>query len=444
MGLTIEEISIYFITALFCVGVVLYYLKSGKKESRRIKQKIELAKQEGRFEPVSLHPYIDLNVCIGSGACIRACPEKDIIGIVDGKAMVVNATSCIGHGACFHACPVEAISLRIGTEQRGVELPHVDQNYETNVRGIYIAGELGGMGLIKNSVEQGRQAVENIAKSDKAKKEGVLDLVIIGAGPAGISGALTARKQGLSFIALEQDSLGGTVFTFPRAKIVMTNPMDLPLYGNVKLFDTSKQELLDIWKDALSKNKIEICENAKVEKIIPNEDFTFKVITLDGKAYTCNHVLVAIGRRGSPRKLNIPGEDLPKVAYRLLEPELITGKKIMVVGGGDSAVESALLLMDQNEVSLSYRKDQFARLKPKNTERIMNAQKEKKVNILFSSELVSISMQEVQLKFDSNDAIKNLPNDLVYIFAGGELPSAFLKNAGIEISKRFGQIVKKH
>jgi thioredoxin reductase (NADPH) len=444
MGIMNAEILIYTITIIFCVIVVALYLFFGKKKSNLVVQKIELAKIEGRFEPNSLHPYIDLKTCIGSGACIKACPEKDIIGIVDGVAMVVNATSCIGHGACFHACPVEAISLRIGTEQRGVELPHIDQNYETNVKGIYIAGELGGMGLIKNSVEQGKQAVNYIIKSGKPKIDGVLDLVIIGAGPAGISGALEAKKNGLSFVTLEQDTLGGTVFTFPRAKIVMTNPMELPLYGKVKLFDTSKKELLDIWNDALTKNNIQITENTKVEKIIPQENFTFKVITLDGKEFICNHVLIAIGRRGSPRKLNIEGEDLPNVAYRLLEPELILNKKIVVVGGGDSAIESALLLMDQNEVILSYRKDQFARLKPKNTERILAAQNEKKINILFNSELTAVRLDEVQFKFENKEAETTYKNDMVFIFAGGELPTGFLKNAGIEISKRFGQIVKKH
>ncbi|MCK7519123.1 MAG: 4Fe-4S dicluster domain-containing protein [Ignavibacteriales bacterium] len=112
-----------------------------------------------------LHPVVDVNRCIQTGACVAACPEHDIIGIRNGKATIINASQCIGHGACFHACPTEAISFRIGTEKSGVELPHVNQNFETNVPGIYIAGELGGMGLIKNAVEQGRQAVENIVKS---------------------------------------------------------------------------------------------------------------------------------------------------------------------------------------------------------------------------------------------------------------------------------------
>jgi thioredoxin reductase len=417
----------------------------GKSESRGTLEKIEVAQLENRFEPLSLHPYVNLNACIGSRACIKACPEKDILGIVDGKATVINATNCIGHGACFHACPVEAISLRIGTEKRGVELPHVNQSYETNVKGLYIAGELGGMGLIKNSVEQGKVAVENIAKQGKSGKEGVLDIAIIGAGPAGISGSLTAKKLGLSFVTLEQDSLGGTVFTFPRSKIVMTNPMDLPLYGKVKLFDTSKEELLRIWNDALGKNKIAIHENTKVESIVPLVDDTFKLITTDGMEFIANHVLIAIGRRGSPRKLNIPGEDRTKVAYRLLEPELIEGKKVLVVGGGDSAVESAMLLMDTNEVILSYRNEQFARIKQKNSEKIETAIKDKKLKVYFNSELLCINENDIVLRTEDSPSEGILmQNDLVYIFIGGELPTQFLHNAGIEITKRFGQIVRKH
>lgn len=439
----IESIIIYGSTAIFCIVIIWLYLRKGRVESKITLEKIEVARQEGRFEPLSLHPYIDLNICIGSGACITACPEHDILGIVNGKATVINATNCIGHGACFHACPVEAISLRIGTEKRGVELPHVNQTYETNIKGIYIAGELGGMGLIKNSVEQGMVAVQNIFKTGKSPKQGVIDIAIIGAGPAGISGSLEAKKLGLSFITLEQDSLGGTVFTFPRTKVVMTNPMDLPLYGKLKLFDTSKEELLKIWKDVLGKNEISIEENTKIESIVPLVDDTFKLKALDGREFIANHVLIAIGRRGSPRKLGVIGEESTKVAYRLLEPENIVGKKIVVVGGGDSAVESAMLLMDNNEVILSYRKEQFARIKAKNTQNIEAAILQNKIKVYFNSEIICINENDIILKTEEEDGLL-IPNDLVFIFIGGELPTQFLQQAGIEITKKFGQIVKKH
>ena len=438
----IIQISIYFITFLIAIGVVYYYLRKKRQTSDLTQTKIAIAKEEGRFEPISLHPHIDLSTCIGSGACITACPEKDILGLTNGKVSVINASSCVGHGACFHACPVEAISLRIGTESRGVELPHVNQTFESNIRGVYIAGELGGMGLIKNSVEQGSQAVENIYKNVKPSKEGVIDLAIIGAGPAGIAGMLKAKELGMTVETFEQYTLGGTVYSFPRAKIVMTSPMDLPLHGKVKLYDTSKEELLELWHTALTKNNLSIRENTKIEDIFPQKDGSFKLTTQNGDEFFANQVLIAIGRRGTPRKLGIPGEDLQNVYYRLLEPENIQNKKIVVVGGGDSAVEAALLLMEENEVTLSYRKDKFSRIKIKNREKISEAEASGRLKIIFNSNLTSIQPDAVTIKGGNGE--QSLENDLVYVFIGGELPSKFLKQAGIEIKKRFGYIMKQH
>ncbi len=444
----LDEIIIYGSVLLLVVGVLWFYLKKLKKTSQQTAAKIEIAKQIGMHEPVSLHPVIDLNTCIKSGACVEACPEKDIIGIVHGRATLVNAAECVGHGACFHACPVEAISLVIGTERRGVDLPHVSENYETNVQGIYIAGELGGMGLIKNSVEQGEQAMNSIAqalanKGGKPKGADCYDVVIIGAGPAGISASLTAKKHGLSFLTLEQDSLGGTVYNFPRSKIVMTAPVHLPEYGKVKLFDTSKKELLDLWNEALSKNGITIREHTKVEGIQIDGDL-FRVVTAKGDEIKTRAVLLAIGRRGSPRKLGVPGEGLEKVAYRLLEPELVIGKNVVVVGGGDSAIEAALSLAEQNKVVLSYRSEAFSRVKPKNREKLEAAIAEGKLDVKLKSNVVKIDQELVELALTETGGKEALKNDLVYIFAGGELPTQFLQKTGVEIKKRFGYTVKKH
>ena len=439
----LEQLVIYCTVFLICAMTIFFYLRKKKKKYNTTKEKVATAKIEGLFEPVSLHPYIDLKSCIGSGACITACPEKDILGIVDGIATVINTSNCVGHGACFHTCPVEAITLRIGTESRGVDLPHVSEDYETNIKGMYIAGELGGMGLIKNSVEQGQLAVESIIKSKKPSRENVLDLVIIGAGPAGISASLAAKKHGLSSITLEQDSLGGTVYTFPRSKIVMTAPMNLPLHGKVKLFDTNKDELLQLWKKVIEEHELDLREHTKVEKIVPIENEVFKIITNTREEFFCNQVLLSIGRRGTPRKLGVPGEESQKVAYRLLEPELIHDKKVVVVGGGDSAIESAMLLMENNEVILSYRKDQFSRLKPKNRDKIQNAIKEGLLQVIFNSNLVSINEKSILIKIGDEEP-EELDNDLVYIFAGGELPTTFLESAGVKITKRFGHILKTH
>ena len=438
-----EKIIVYGSVFLLCLIVVLIYLIKLKRGSKKVKAKIAIAKKEGLHEPVSLHPVVDPNSCIMTGACIIACPEKDILGILDGKATTINTSQCIGHGACFHACPTQAISLNIGTEKRGVDLPHVNQNFETNVPGISIAGELGGMGLIKNAVEQGKQAVEHIVNSIDKTHNAPYDLIVVGAGPAGISASLAAKKYGLKSLTLEQDTLGGTVFTFPRKKVVMTSPMDLPLFGKVKLFETNKTELLDLWNKVLSKNEIEIKENSKVESIsLVNNNY--KIMTLSGEEYLTKHVLLAIGRRGTPRKLNIPGEGMEKVAYRLLEPENISKENIVVVGGGDSAVEAAMLLADQNKVILSYRKENFQRIKPKNGERIKEAMSQGKIDVRFNTNVEMINWDEVVISNGNRKDKISLKNDRIYIFAGGELPTQFLDKIGIQITKKFGEAILKH
>jgi len=443
MEVFLENIITYSVVAGIIGFVMYFYLKSKRVKTEMNIQKIAKAKEFGLHEPISLHPVIDTESCIGSGACIEACPEKDIIGIVNGKATTINASRCVGHGACFHACPVEAITLCIGTEKRGVELPHISPEFETNIRGLFIAGELGGMGLIKNAVEQGKQAILYLSKELKNIPDAKFDAIIVGAGPAGISATLMATKLNLKVRTIEQDSLGGTVFNFPRSKIVMTSPMDLALYGKIKLTETTKSELLDLWQTVLSKNKITINEQEKVTAIEKNNGiFT---LTTSKETYNSKTILLAIGRRGSPRKLGVKGEDKEKVAYRLLEPELIHNQKILVIGGGDSAIEAALLLAGEgNDVALSYRGESFSRIKPRNLELINEFSLEGKVEVLLKSVVKEINDNAVILNLlDENEDIE-LPNDLVYVFAGGELPTVFLEKIGVRITKKFGEAILKH
>ncbi|MEI7812220.1 MAG: NAD(P)-binding domain-containing protein [Ignavibacteria bacterium] len=440
MEIYIEKLLTYGIIFLVAISVLFYYLYRYKMGTAIVKGKIQKAKEFGFHEPVSLHPVVNIEMCIGSGACILACPEKDILGLVHGHATPVNTSRCVGHGACFHACPMNAIALHMGTEKRGVELPHVNEEFESNVQGLYIAGELGGMGLIKNAVEQGRQAVENISHHVKPHSCTQYDVIIVGAGPAGISATLAATKANLRYLTLEQDSLGGTVYHYPRKKIVMTSPMELPLYGKVKLLQTSKAELLELWETTLEKNKISINVQEKVTTIDKTGEH-FEVVTSKGN-YTADFILLAIGRRGSPRKLNVLGEEKEKIAYKLIEPEYISDKKILIVGGGDSAIEAALALTHEgNEVTISYRGKVFSRIKPQNSDRILAAERNKELKILFNSNVLEIEDDSVALLLDNDRLI--IENDLVYIFAGGELPMQFLEKIGIRITKKFGEAIFK-
>lgn len=438
----LEEILFYVIIFLLIITIFYFYLKSKNKNTNILLNKIEKAKELGTFEPVSLHPVINYDKCIGTGACVEACPEKDILGLLNGKGVTINASRCVGHGACFHACPVEAISLVMGTEKRGVELPHVSHEFETNISMMFIAGELGGMGLIKNAVEQGKQAVDNIAKKLNKRHSAEYDLIIVGAGPAGISASLNAKTHNLKYLTLEQDTLGGTVYSFPRSKIIMTSPMNLPLYGKLKLRETTKTELLSLWNQLLRKYDIKIKENEKVLDI-KKIDGGFEVYTTKSK-YTSASVLLAIGRRGSPRKLNVPGEYSEKVYYKLLDPELIKNKDILVVGGGDSAIESALLLANENNrVTISYRSDKFSRLKEKNFNLIHDTISSGKINVIFNSQVKEILPDKVLLNVENKNPFF-LKNDLVYVFIGGELPNQFLEKIGIKITKKFGEVILSH
>lgn len=433
----LDERWLFYLAPLaLAVGVHLLVRWRGERKSR---MRLAEAKASGLDEPVSLHPVIDPVACIGCGACVKACPEGDVLGLIEGKAGLVAPSECIGHGACHAACPVGAISLVFGTERRGVELPHVGPDFQTNVPGIYIAGELGGMGLIRNAVEQGRQAMEEIGRRLKAQGRAggdALDVVVVGGGPAGISASLAAKAMGLRAVTIEQDSLGGTVAHFPRGKLVMTAPAELPGYGKMRFREVGKEALLEFWSNVIERAGLRVDYSERAEAVTPTGG-GFEVRT-DRRALKARAVLLAIGRRGTPRRLGAPGEDLPKVVYRLTDPQQYEGRRVLVVGGGDSALEAAATLAEETgaEVTLAYRGQAFARAKTKNRERVAAARETGRLRIFLETDVAEIALDGVTLACGDKQA--RIVNDAVIVCVGGVLPTDFLRDAGVEIETRHG------
>ena len=435
-----DTLIIWGLAALLILLFVGPYVRRMRRQEARNRQKRENTEAAGLNEPPSLHPHIDPEICLGSGACVKACPEGDILGLIEGRAALIHASRCVGHGECAAACPVGAITLVFGTAKRGVDIPHVKGDFETNIPGLYIAGELGGMGLIRNAIRQGRQAVEGIAAQlpTLPPASADYDLLIIGAGPAGIAASLTALQQKLRFRTIEQESPGGAARHYPRQKIVMTEPMELPLYGKFQHRQIAKEELIDLWDKVMARTGLQIHTGERALDV-QCQDGLFKIATTQGE-YSARRVVLAIGRRGTPRKLGVPGEAHAKVAYQLLEPEHFSHSHILVVGGGNSALEAAWALACQgrdNQVTLVHRGQAFDRARPENRERLQVLVEAGKLAIRFETVVREIREKEVLLNTAGQE--QSLPNDQVFIFAGGELPTDFLQKLGVSIERKFGE-----
>ena len=402
---------------------------------------LKAATEAGMLEPPTLHPDIDPTLCIGCGSCVAACPEQDahaVLGMIGKKAWLVGPTDCIGHGACKTACPANAITLVFGTSERGVDIPVVKPNFETDVPGIFIAGELGGMGLIRNAIEQGRQAMQSVSKLLRTGHNNEYDLVIIGAGPAGFAATLAAKADKLRSVTVEQDALGGAVAHFPRRKLVMTQPALLPIIGKTKFKEVQKEQLIDFWQGVEKETGIAINYDERVDTIEAAPGGTGYTVTTNKSAYDARAILLAIGRRGTPRQLGVPGEELPKVVYRLIDAEQYQNQHVLVVGGGDSALEAASSIAAEpgTTVTLSYRSGAFSRAKQKNREKIESMASDGRIEVLLNSNVKEIQTESVTIA--NGDATKEIRNDSVIISAGGILPTAFLQKIGINVETKLG------
>jgi len=426
------------IAFIIAAALTLFFLRNYFKGIKKRDEQARAAAEKGKLfseGPKAQHPHIDNAYCIGCATCTTVCPEGDVLDMLGGKAVIVNGYKCIGHSLCADACPVGAITMVMASPSMGGDMPTLTAEFETTVPNLFIVGELGGLALIKNAVNQGRECVDVIlnrfaARGTARTVQDVHDILVIGAGPAGIAASLRAIQHKLKYLTLERDEIGGTVAKYPRQKLVMTSPVEFPMYGKFKKTELSKENLLAFWDKVLHRADFKVRTGQKVEDIKRGADGIFTVKTQDSE-YRSHAVILALGRTGTPRKLGVPGEELPKVMYRLIEADHYVNKKILVVGGGDSAVEAAMGLAHQvgNKVTLTYRGAQFSRIKERNSQRIAECMKSGKVEVLFNSNPVEFKEQSVLV--DVAGTQREIPNDYAWIFAGGTPPNDFLKKIGV-------------
>ncbi|MEZ6035950.1 MAG: NAD(P)-binding domain-containing protein [Planctomycetota bacterium] len=407
-----------------------------RRQREALRERAELASAARAATPLQV-PVIDLDRCLGCGTCVRECPENGVLALVHGQAAVVNAAGCVGHARCVSECPVGAVTLSRGDLSQRDDVPALDAELQAvGVPGLFLVGEVTARSLIRTATAHGTRVAASVAQRVRRGDDGVLDAVIVGAGPGGLACALACRERGLEFELLDQEPVvGGAVAKYPRRKLVLTDEVALPLHGALPKREYLKEELVELWQGLAERHDLPFCGGVAFERVERHDDGTFTVHS-DGAPRRARSVVLAIGRRGRPRRLGVPGEELPHVAFGLLDAAAHRGRRCVVVGGGDSAVEAALALAEQPDtaVTIVYRQEAFFRLRSKNRQRLDEQRAAGALEVLLSAEVASIADDHVEVVQHAGGGaavMLQLACDDVLVLIGGEAPFAQLQKSGV-------------
>jgi thioredoxin reductase/ferredoxin len=427
----------------FIVASMVMVWVGGKMGGQRVVQHKAPAKRVGGVaeaprKRLLVHSIND-DRCTGCEACITVCPT-DVLELKENKSRVIRFGDCIQCEQCVTSCPTTALVMHYeGTPPPPIRLPALDDYYQATP-GLYLIGEAAGKPLVKNSSNLGRAVVEHMVVTGmqswgaEAAKRGHFDVLIVGSGPSGLSAALSCIAKKLTYVMIEKDELvASTVARYPKGKHVMAEPYDVRCVGLLPVWDAHKDELLAAWRTIIDRTGIEVQTREAVEDVAREPRGYYRVKTTK-RQYLAQSVVLGIGTRGKPRKLGVPGEALTKVTPLLTDPADHKRQRVLVVGGGDSAVEAAIALAPvAQQVTLSYRGKQLSRCKAKNRQQLDELEAAGRIRVVFSSTVVEIQEGMVLLKV--GDKLERIQNDHVFTCIGGDAPVKWLEGLGVRFSE---------
>jgi len=328
--------------------------------------------------------------------------------------------------------------------QRVSEVPVLSPSSESSIPGLFIIGELAGVPLINRSMKSGFDAIDfihnRIEVDGRQGEPDVLDVLIAGAGPAGLGAATRAKSLGLTYALCEKETAAATIKNYPRAKIVQAAPIDVPAYGTFfQSDDESKDGLMRRWQDIIARTGIVVSERQQIVELKRTEAGFFLTRTQSKDEYASRFVVLAIGVRGTPRRLGVPGETPDRVLYSLIDAGEYRGKTILVVGGGNAACEAALALADPellNQVTLAHRGPVLKDVTTQNSQDVDDAAREGRLDVVANATIGEIGPDEVVLRCPDGD--REIPNDVIFAMIGAELPTKFLRTIGVRLARKGG------